>query len=371
MKRKHDDKDKRGKKFKVYRNNETQSERECERPPRAEGDVKLPKRKVAVLLGFCGTDYQGMQFNTGVKTIEGDIFDAFVKTGAVSKDNSDDLSKVSFMRAARTDKGVHAAGNVISLKLVIEDPDIVKKVNDILPPTIRIWGYVRTLRSFHSKNMCDSRVYEYLIPSYVFLSPKKTTCMGSMLGRLRGNNAADDPDSDFWDQDDKKRSYRISKEKVEAIRGAFNVYIGTHNFHNFTVGKSFSERSANRFMKNITVDEPKLIEGTEWLSIKIHGQSFMLHQIRKMVGLVVLVVRSMAPYAKLMPETFGYQRIHVPKAPGLGLLLEKPIFEVYNRRAEKESREAVDFEPHREAIEKFKDEFIYTRIFQEEKNNNT
>ena len=145
------------------------------------------------------------------------------------KDNSDDLSKVSFMRAARTDKGVHAAGNVISLKLVIEDPDIVKKVNAILPPTIRIWGYVRTLRSFHSKNMCDSRIYEYLIPSYVFLSPKKTTCMGSMLGRLRGSET-NDPDSAFLEQEEKKKTYRISKEKLAAIRGAFNVYIGTHNF---------------------------------------------------------------------------------------------------------------------------------------------
>ena len=86
MKRKHDDDDddKQGKKFKVYRNAESQAERD-ERPPRAEGDTKFPKRKVAVLLGFCGTDYQGMQFNTGVKTIEGDIFDAFVKTGAISQ----------------------------------------------------------------------------------------------------------------------------------------------------------------------------------------------------------------------------------------------------------------------------------------------
>jgi len=27
-----------------------------------------------------------------------------------------------------------------------------------------------------------------------------------------------------------------------------------------------------------------MINDTEWLKLKVHGQSFMLHQIRKMVG---------------------------------------------------------------------------------------
>ena len=44
------------------------------------------------------------------------------------------------MRAARTDKGVHAAGQVISLKMITEDPNIVEKINSHLPEQIRIWG---------------------------------------------------------------------------------------------------------------------------------------------------------------------------------------------------------------------------------------
>jgi tRNA pseudouridine38-40 synthase len=50
------------------------------------------------------------------------------------------MQQVSFMRAARTDKGVHAAGNVVSLKLIVEDPDIVTKINSYLPDQIRVWG---------------------------------------------------------------------------------------------------------------------------------------------------------------------------------------------------------------------------------------
>jgi tRNA pseudouridine38-40 synthase len=40
------------------------------------------------------------------------MFKALVKAGAVSEDNSIDHRKVDVQRAARTDAGVHAAGNV-------------------------------------------------------------------------------------------------------------------------------------------------------------------------------------------------------------------------------------------------------------------
>lgn len=65
-----------------------------------------------------------------------------------------------------------------------------------------------------------------------------------------------------------------------------------------------------------------MIQGTEWLSLKVHGQSFMLHQIRKMVSLIVMLVRTDTPL-KLIPETFKANKINIPKAPSLGLLLER------------------------------------------------
>ena len=53
--------------------------------------------------------------------------------------------QVSLNRAARTDAGVHAAGNVISIKLITEIPgvpDLVARINEELPPEIRIWKIV-------------------------------------------------------------------------------------------------------------------------------------------------------------------------------------------------------------------------------------
>ncbi|KAG5220093.1 tRNA uridine synthase [Salix suchowensis] len=76
------------------------------------------------------------------RTIEGVLFDALVKAGAVSEDNADDPVKVNLARAARTDAGVHAAGNVVSLKMITsrpDVPDILARVNEELPPEIRLW----------------------------------------------------------------------------------------------------------------------------------------------------------------------------------------------------------------------------------------
>jgi len=102
-----------------------------------------------------------------VKTIEGTLFKALVQAGAVSQDNADDPVKVSFYhpvsprsrkrwlvqvslaRAARTDAGVHAAGNVVSLKMIVTVPgvkDLVAHINQFLPPEIRLWGFVRLHR---------------------------------------------------------------------------------------------------------------------------------------------------------------------------------------------------------------------------------
>lgn len=101
-------------------------------------EERRPKRKVAVMIGYAGTGYHGLQINHKEKTIEGDIFAAFVAAKAISKVNADDPRKSSFVRCARTDKGVHAAGNMLSLKLIIEDPDVVQKINENLPPQIRV-----------------------------------------------------------------------------------------------------------------------------------------------------------------------------------------------------------------------------------------
>lgn len=63
------------------------------------------------------------------------------------------------------------------------------------------------------------------------------------------------------------------------------------NFHNYTIGKPFNDRSVKRFMISIDVRDPTLYGDIEWISVKIHGQSFMLHQI---------VCRPTTPWIKIL-----------------------------------------------------------------------
>lgn len=465
------------------------------------------------------------------KTIEGDLFKAFVAAGAISKANADDPKKSSFVRCARTDKGVHAAGNVISLKLIVEDEDIVQKINDHLSPQIRIWGFERTINSFSAYQLCDSRIYEYLIPTHSFLPPHPSSYLGRKIAEhaemnndqeawrsrqeevegfwekvdettikqiLEGydtdsrtlletalylkasDQVADTPtenskggnretkikpiqDNDhdsvqlggetaeashkqveeFLDKavkfdastedvklmleqyDDEarsllemalllreqdpsrsaaslandvhkaklkhetqssiaegikklraaylcaKRSYRIPQSRLTRIRDCLAMYDGTRNYHNFTVEKTFRDSSAKRFIKSFVVNpDPILIDGTEWLSLKVHGQSFMMHQIRKMVGMVALVVRC-GCHPKRIIEAYGEDVISIPKAPSLGLLLERPVFDSYNKRVKSDfGKEGLDFGKYTEEMEAFKQREIYERIYRDEEANN-
>lgn len=369
------------------------------------------------MIGYSGNGYHGMQLNPPAKTIEGELFKAFVEAGAISKNNSNDLKKSGFMRAARTDKGVHASGNMVSLKMIVEDEDIVEKINKHLPDQIRVWGYQRTNKAFDCRKMCSSRIYEYLIPTYSFLPPRPTTVLADMVAKAEeefpGTTREDPMGKAFWadvqtkldaagvTQDDldqifeahrlaidvaiplqqaetkfknviseAQKEYRIDADRLALIREALNLYTGTHNFHNFTLGKAPRDPSAKRNIMSVNVSDPFLIDGTEWVSIKIHGQSFMLHQIRKMIGMVALVVRTGCPIARVS-EAFRQDKINIPKAPALGLLLEQPVYTGYNPRLEGFGFPPLSFDQFADDMLAFKQKFIYDRIFKEEREERT
>jgi tRNA pseudouridine38-40 synthase len=168
-----------------------------------------------------------------------------------------------------------------------------------------------------------------------------------------------------------KRRYRVSPSRTEKLQEALTLYQGTHIFHNYTINKTFKDPSSQRHIKSFVVNpKPIQIRDTEWLSIKVHGQSFMMHQIRKMIAMAVMVTRCGAP-TELITESYGPRRISIPKAPGLGLMLERPMFEEFNKRAEKDyGREQVDFSKYEDQIQEFKDKEIYRRMFEAEEKEN-
>ncbi|KAG1415058.1 hypothetical protein G6F58_006661 [Rhizopus delemar] len=311
-----------------------------------------------------------MQLNPKAHTIEGVLFKALCEAGAVSPSNAVDPRKVQLIRCARTDRGVHAACNVVSLKMIIKDPQLINKINDLLPKDIRVWGFVETPRGFHAKNQCDSRIYEYLLPTYTLREREKPILL------------KETPDSDKDIKILTKDSslvryvtptdpsilldYRVDQERLKKFKQAFSFFIGTHDFHNYTISKN-PEKSTQRHIKQIDVSDPKLIEGMEWISVKLHGSSFMLHQIRKMISIAMLCVHTNASLS-MIPMTFNKEiNLNIPKAPATGLLLDRPVYEYYNEKVRSlGNKEPIEFDLYSQEIETFKQDFIYSHLFKQE-----
>lgn len=78
---------------------------------------KIKRRKYLVVLGYAGANYIGMQRNPGVNTIEEELLKAMLKNNLITEDAFQQPQYTHFQRAARTDKGVSAARQCISLKL--------------------------------------------------------------------------------------------------------------------------------------------------------------------------------------------------------------------------------------------------------------
>ncbi|XP_060238619.1 pseudouridylate synthase 1 homolog isoform X4 [Meriones unguiculatus] len=236
-------------------------------------------------------------------------------------------------------QGVSAAGQVVSLKVRLID-DILEKINSHLPSHIRILGLKRVTGGFNSKNKCDARTYCYMLPTFAFAHK---------------------------DRDVQDESYRLNAETLQQVNRLLACYKGTHNFHNFTSQKGPREPSARRYILEMYCEEPFVREGLEFAVIKVKGQSFMLHQIRKMVGLVVAIVKGYAPES-VLERSWGEEKVHVPMAPGLGLILERVHFEKYNQRFGSDGlHEPLDWTQEEGKVAAFKEQCIYPTIVSTER----
>lgn len=82
-----------------------------------ETGLRIKRRKFAMLLGYSGAKYYGMQRNPGMNTIEEELFKAMHKHKWITDESFESSQVICFQRAARTDKGVSAARQVCSIKL--------------------------------------------------------------------------------------------------------------------------------------------------------------------------------------------------------------------------------------------------------------
>lgn len=320
--------------------NETQEKRIC-----LENGERVKRKKAVVLLGYSGVNYFGMQRNPDMHTLEEVLLKAMLKNNWINEEGYSQPQQIQFQRAARTDKGVSAERQVVSLKLP-ESVDVAA-LNKDLPDDIRVFCIKRVTKGFNSKSSCDARTYSYTFPTFAIASETELVEKGT--------------------------DFRMSDEMHTKLNDILKMYVGTKNFHNFTCRKDYGDPSSKRFIMSFDCSKPFVPNDCklEFARIKIKGQSFMMHQIRKMVGLTFAVMRG-----NTGPETINraltQDRLDIPMAPGLGLVLNEIHYTRYAERYGDDGiHDRLTFEDEKEEIEKFFEAKILPTIISTEISDNS
>jgi tRNA pseudouridine38-40 synthase len=112
-------------------------------------------RKVALKVAYIGTDFHGFQRQPDHRTVESELISALREVNLI-----DDLKDCGYAIAGRTDRGVHALGNVISFRT--EGDVRINHINDLLPKSIRILA-IAGVRFGFKPRYAQSRHYRYII----------------------------------------------------------------------------------------------------------------------------------------------------------------------------------------------------------------
>lgn len=319
------------------------------------------KIRAGLLVGYDGSGCHGLQFNNDLDTIERRVVRCLLAAGAISERNADDPRKIHIKSSSRTDKGVHAALNLVSVKIELAiTPELVSSLRGLLREEgIHLYSIIRLTKSVVPSKQAISRAYEYVVPTFFLmqgnLSQEVELQRQEDQACKRSGVKRDYPDAVL----DSVVGYTSPKDDVKAFSDILQKYIGTKDFRNFT--KLSNEKGSRRYIKSIAVSAPYVCDGVEYVRVSIAGQSFLLHQIRKMVFFAVLLCRYYRDRAgPKFDMVFGPQSIHVPKSPSEYLLLDKPTFHKLRRG----DGTLEDIQVDDADREDYKTNVIYPRIHQ-------
>lgn len=265
--------------------------------------TRYNKRHVAFKVLYLGWDYQGLAVQEDtVKTIENELFRALLQTRLVeSRETS------NYHRCGRTDKGVSAFGQVISLDVrtnLLDGPDIIvlpngkahlrqgnekeeicyaRILNKVLPSEIRVLAWAAVKPDFSARFNCIQRTYKYYFPR------------GSL--------------------------------NIEIMREASKRLLGEHDFRNFCkmdVGNGVVNYV--RHISNITIDQLNSYVESEdvyqMYELTVVGQAFLWHQIRCIVAILFLIGQGLES-PSVLDQLLDVQR--TPCKPQYNMALEIPL----------------------------------------------
>lgn len=237
---------------------------------------------VAFKFAYCGWNYNGLAYQlepTPLPTVEGKVFEALLRAHLIT-----DPSSCSFSRCGRTDKGVSAMGQVISLNVRHSErrPIIYCDVlNRLLPADIRITGYAFPPEGFDARFSCKQRHYKYLFT----------------------------------------KDYPGGSLDIDRMNEAAALYLGEHDFRNFC--KIDASKQITNYHRRILSSKVICIDPSTGLyAFDLQGTAFLWHQVRCMMAILFLIGQKLEPVS-LINDLLDIKK--VPTKPIYDMASEYPL----------------------------------------------
>nr|WP_320162401.1 tRNA pseudouridine(38-40) synthase TruA [uncultured Methanoregula sp.] len=187
--------------------------------------------RLAFRVSYLGSRFFGSQMQASERTVEGEFVAACQRLCLF-----DDWRKAGFQFAGRTDRGVHACGQVAALTTA-EPERAITALNTQLPPDCWCTGYAEVSPQFHPRFDARSRTYRY----YFAEVPKNIAAMDRAAGQ----------------------------------------FLGTHNFTNLA---RVQDKNPYR-----TILSARVTEEDGFVFLEVTAESFLWHQVRCMATALLRV----------------------------------------------------------------------------------
>jgi tRNA pseudouridine38-40 synthase len=214
-------------------------------------------------LAYDGTDFAGSQIQPNQRTVQGELEEALGEIAA---------SPIRAKFAGRTDRGVHALGQVVAVGLSAwsgSAPELLRALNSRLPGDLGATDAESCGESFHPRFDAVWREYRYWIAPGV-VSP--------FLGRYAWN--------------------RRSGLDADAMLAGAGRLVGTHDFASFAGGGEgvpWSQRAAKPMGTERTILRcdcreiqtrvgPGSDDSARVLEVRVAADGFLPHMVRNIVG---------------------------------------------------------------------------------------
>lgn len=108
-------------------------------------------------------------------------------------------------------------------------------------------------------------------------------------------------------------------------------FVGTHNYHNYTKKGDPKKKCNLRYIMGMEVErlsQAELVQiwgkptAGQYVIFRLHGQSFIYHQIRKMIGSLIQIFQEGNNEENIV-NSFTHNKTPVWLAPSQGLLLDR------------------------------------------------